>query len=280
MAELSDIPISEVDATKEAIQLEELRERNRKTQQETIVIGEEKIVTVEPAIQTPFKEKPVYDVPFKPRGTLLVQYIRNKLKKGYSPIILFVGRQRVGKTALALRIAYEINPSFNAATDMFFRVEEFAEALHKGTSKVLILDEAGVSLDPYEHMSIQQRVYNHIIQTQAYKNVVVFLVLPFASEIGKQHRKHVHAIAQVFARGCYKLYRCQTWHADLSNKPPRLIDVETVVGVPLPPKHIWDVYLTNGQDTYKRDIMDLQLSILQKKNTPKKKEAVHYTEIF
>lgn len=208
---------------------------------------------------------------------VILNHIRNQIKKGYSPIILVVGQQRSGKTALALRLAYEINNDFNTQTDMFFKIEDFAQAISENTHKVFILDEAGIELDPYEHMAIHQRVYSHIIQTQAYKNNVIFIVLPFASEIGKRHCKHVNAILEVFGRGCFKTYSAHSWRSDLSMRPPRLTHMETFVGMPLPPDNIWKPYIESGQKIYKEGIMSLQLDILamrKNKINPSKKQKI------
>lgn len=193
---------------------------------------------------------------------LIVDYINIQRKLGFSPIILFTGKQRTGKTALAMRMAYELNKDWDPKKYMTFKIEEFAEAYDTYNKQILILDEAGVPLDPYEHASITQRVYTHIIQTQAYKSNIVFLVLPFASEIGKQHRKHINAIVEVLWRGIYKLYRTRNWYSDMSNKPPRLEVIETVRDVPLPPPHIWEWYIGAGQKEYKESIMQMQRAIL------------------
>ena len=85
--------------------------------------------------------------------------------------------------------------------------------------------------------------------------------LPFASEIGKQHRKHVDAIIEVIWRGVYKLYKTQSWRSDLSNKPPRLELIEIVGGVPMPKCFKW--YQEEGQKVYKESIMSLQQDTLK-----------------
>jgi len=198
---------------------------------------------------------------------ILLNYIRSRLMHGKSGLILVVGEQRSGKTAIALRIAYEIDHAFDIDKQMFFKIQEFAGAMHRFNRKPLILDEAGVSLDPYEHMTITQRVYNHIIQTQAYKQNVVFLCLPFASEIGKQHRKHVNAIVEVQRPGVCKVYATFKWYADLSFKPPRSMLIEHISNppIPLPPPHIWDKYRSEFEKQYKESILNLQNDILDKK---------------
>lgn len=205
-------------------------------------------------------------------ASLLIQYLRNQLKRGFSPVCLVVGRQRTGKTWLAMKIAHTLDPSWTGEL-MTFKIENFVDIYNKYNKKVIILDEAGVTLDPYEHATIQQRVYNHIIQTQAYKQNIVFLVLPFASEIGKQHRKHVDLIIEVLGRGVYKLYRTRSWRSDLSQKPPRLETIEIVSGVDPPPKHIIDWYMSEGQKIYKESILAMQTEAMElRKNKGKKKQ--------
>lgn len=196
---------------------------------------------------------------------LILEYITKKMRKGHSPLIIVCGPTRTGKTALALKFASMIDKTFNVEKQMFFKIQDFARALAESNNKCLILDEAGVTLDPLEFQSVQQKVYNHLIQTQAFRTNCIFLVLPMARGIGKMHRDYVNAVVEVFARGCYKLYRTSIWHSDLSYKPPRLTHLETVVGVPLPPPEIWKPYLDFGQAAYKNTILDIQTAILEKK---------------
>ena len=207
---------------------------------------------------------------------IIIDYINIQRKMGFSPLILIVGRQRVGKTAIALRLAYEImGDKFDIKKHMTYKIEDFAEAYDKYSNVVLILDEAGIPLDPYEHMTITQRVYTHIVQTQAYKQNIVFLVLPFASEIGKNHAKHISCIVEVVWRGCYKLYATKSWHSDLSKRPPRLEKIEVVSGVPLPPPELWSWYKSQGQDEYKKSIMEMQMGILKARQSRRTGQPQH-----
>lgn len=205
---------------------------------------------------------------------LILRYVLNKMKKGHSPLIIVCGATRTGKTSLALKLASIIDPTFNVEKQMFFKIQDFAQALSVSNNKCLILDEAGVTLDPLEFQSVQQKVYNHLIQTQAFRVNCVFLVLPMARGIGKMHRDYVNAVLEVFARGCYKLYKTSIWHSDLSYKPPRLTHLETVIGVPLPPEHIWKPYQEFGQAAYKNTILDIQMAILEKKYGQQKPQEI------
>lgn len=196
--------------------------------------------------------------------SLTLDYIRKEKKKGYAPIILFVGRQRAGKTALAIRFAWELDPNWSLKY-MTFKIEDFVDIYDKHKNKIIILDEASVSLDPYEHMTISQRVYRHIIDTQAYLGNIVFLVLPFAKGIGKMHRDHVNAMVYVKGRGYYVSKAVLSRHDDLTFKPPYTMILEECWGTPLPPKHLWETYLKEGQKIYKENILELQKNILMDK---------------
>lgn len=193
---------------------------------------------------------------------LFFDWIRKEVRMGYSPFILVVGRQRTGKTALALRMAWEIYKKFDIDKHLFFDIPSFAHAIDKYSQKVLVMDEVGTSLDPVERFNMAQRVYNHIVQSQAYKNNVIFLILPFASEIGKVHRKHVNAIIDVKARGIYRFNKVLQWHSDLSQKPPPVMHIQTIVNMPLPPAHIWDLYKNKYEKQMKQSILSNEIEKL------------------
>ena len=197
-------------------------------------------------------------------SSIVIKYIRKEIRKGFSPIILIVGRQRTGKTATAMRLAYDIDNTWHPSL-MTSKIEEFLHLYNDHSKKILILDEASISLDPYEHMTITQRVYRHVIDTQAYKQNTIFIVLPFARGIGRTARDYVNMIINVKARGFYVAKAVFSQHDDLSFKPPYTWILEECHGVPLPPDHIWKPYLEGGQKKYKEAIMDVQMNILNKK---------------
>lgn len=210
--------------------------------------------------------------------TLVLTYIENQIKKGYSPIVLFVGRQRTGKTACAMRFAWELDHKWTPEL-MTYKIEDFVNLYDKYNNKIIILDEASVPLDPYEHANITQRVYKHVIDTQAYKQNIVFLVLPFARGIGKQHRDHVNVIVNMRGRGYYQAKAVLSRHDDLSFRVPWTMIIEEVWGIPLPPKEIWEQYKLGGQAVYKQNIMEMQKQMLQRKlqkTEPKKITSIPF----
>jgi len=209
---------------------------------------------------------------------LIVDYFKEQLRQGFAPICLIVGRQRIGKTSLGLRLAYEFDKNFDIESQFTFKILEFVKMYDKFENKILILDEAGVELDSFRAMEVRQRVLNHVIQTQAYKHNLVFFILPFASEIGKAHRKHVNVVIDVYKRKGYKAYASWSWRPDMSMKPPRLSLIEDVYDVPLPPPHIWDKYKAESEMQFKQSILTNEKELLSLKENTKKERPVYATQ--
>lgn len=216
----------------------------------------------------PFKQKEV-----RMEDTFLLQYLKNHTMKKFYPVILIVGRQRSGKTAMALWLAEQVcefrGQKFNIDTDMFFSIEDMANRYKDAKNKVLILDEAGISLNVFEGNSLPQRVFMKIMDSQAYLGNVLVICLPHASDIGRHHRNHVNLILEMRGRGCYTLYHVSKRYRDLSMKPPFIEEFETVYGIPLPTKETWEKYLLVGQQKFKQEILDTQIELLEEKKALK-----------
>lgn len=204
---------------------------------------------------------------------------RKQIRDGYQLIVIFTGMQRSGKTATAMRFAYELDQSWTPDL-MSFKIDDLVDLFSKNKHKIIIFDEAGVSLDPLQHLTLTQIVYKHIIQTQAYRQNHIFLCLPYAIEIGKAHRNHVQWTVNIRRYGnkvFYDTRKIMNRHDDLSFRPPYRYHLESAGAVPLPPKHIWEPYINKNQQVYKESIMTMQKNLLEaraKKNRPKPKPVL------
>lgn len=191
---------------------------------------------------------------------LLLEYLANKQRKGFSPICLICGEQRLGKTMLSFKLAWELKKyEFDPKKHYFTSVKEFAMAYFQNNNKVLIYDEIGDELDPFRAMDILNRAFSKIIQTQAFHNNILFAILPYAIDFTKGHRKYVKVVVEVVKRGRYKMYSTYTWAANLNETKIRLTHLETMDGVPLPPYHLEDYYKSKLEKSTKDEIMNRQL---------------------
>src|SRR4030042_2149414 len=134
-------------------------------------------------------------VKYKP-ATPITNWLRREKRKGFAAIVVFCGRQRSGKTAMAMTIAAEVDPNFSYDR-VCADVMEFAKAYQKYNKTVIILDEASTSLYVYDWNSLFQKVFSIINDTQAFKQNIVFICLPMVHKLGKIHRYDVDAIVQV-----------------------------------------------------------------------------------
>lgn len=196
--------------------------------------------------------------------TIFIEWVKNRIRKGFSPIILIVGKQRIGKTCLGLRLSYEIDRNFDCDKQLFFEVRQFAKSVRKYDNKVLLLDEAGIELDSYRYSDARQRCFSHIVQSQAYKQNTLFIVLPHSSDLAKCHRKYVDALIVVMGRGTYTMYKPSVPYWDMNDIDFRTKKIEIVIDVPLPPDHIFNAYKNKFEKQVKEGIIDAEIDRLDK----------------
>lgn len=209
--------------------------------------------------------------------TILMQRIRNQTAAGYSPIILIVGKQRRGKTMFALTIAHTLEGNnFNMEEQLKVNALDICKAYDKYSGKVLIFDEGGKELDLYRAMDEVNRAISHVIQSQAYKRNVLIIISPFANEIGKGHRKHVDAVVEIYKRGAYRLYALYSWYADINDTPVRMIGMEDIERIPLPPPEVVAYYKQYKEKQTKQEILTDEIGKLERRKI-KKEEEIYST---
>ena len=196
--------------------------------------------------------------------TIFLDWCKAKIRRGFSPIALIVGEMRVGKTCTALTLAYGIDKNFNPEEQMFFTVRDYLNAVKKFDHKVLILDEAGVELDSYRYSDARQRAFSHIIQSQAYKQNTLFIVLPHPSDFAKCHRKYVKALLVIPSRGRYIFYSPAVRYWDLNDLEITAKKIENVFDVPMPPAHIYNAYKQKYEKQIKEGILNKEIAELDK----------------
>ncbi len=210
--------------------------------------------------------------------TPLINWLRREVRNGNTPIVVFCGRQRSGKTAFALRAAHELYPKKFTYENLVGDIENFGAVYVKNNHNVIILDEASDSLYVYDWNSMFQRVFSVINDTQAFRHNIVFIILPQVHKLGKLHRYDVDAIIRTTKRKNYETRKDEVYYKykihlknydDLTMKPPRCMTILDWCGpVPFPPPHIWDPYIKQGQEEFKNKIMKKNMAAMMKKLRP------------
>lgn len=211
--------------------------------------------------------------------TPIVKWLRKQIRNRKTPIVVFCGETRSGKTMFSMRVAWELYPrKFSFSKNVAGSIEKWFELYDKTDHNVIILDEASVSLYLYDWSNILQKVFTHVTNTQAYKHNIVFLVLPQVSELGKVFRYKPNAIVEVNRYGQRVYYKYFIVHKNYSNLNFGQIK-QSFIGefgaVPLPPDDIVKDYLENGQQSFKEEIMARQRkTVLAQLNPTLKKKPV------
>jgi hypothetical protein len=131
----------------------------------------------------------------------------NKMRFGYSIIIVIVGGQRTGKSHFGVWLAWRIHSYF--FPDVPFDVSKFTfydpvDSIGKVGEydhEPIIIDEAGAVLNKQEWYEKVSLAMNKIIQTQAYKCNCYIFISPFGNDIAKAFRKHFDFLVFVTSRG-------------------------------------------------------------------------------
>lgn len=166
-------------------------------------------------------EKPLYSGPV-PGGHLktnlyLFANLVKMMRGGYSPLIAIVGKQRVGKSLVALMIASKIAEIFGKkfVLDRWVYYEPLAllEGLKDDAAgEARIMDEAINIIHRREWFAQSHILLSKIISTQSYLNVVHIWCCPFRSDLDPAFEKYFDFLLHVTDKGHVKVWMFKKKH--------------------------------------------------------------------
>jgi len=173
-----------------------------------------------------------------------------KMKRGYSPMFLICGKQRAGKSFIALWLAHTImkllhKKKFDVKTNVFFDPFETIKALEKIEKEPVIIDEAGVLLGNREWWDKFHIAFDKIIQTQGYKCNCYIFVLPFAIDLDKKFRKHIDYQIIMRRRGYFSVFEFIKKYGELKQEVKafkRILKENIIVKKRQLPNDVWIEY--------------------------------------
>ncbi len=133
----------------------------------------------------------------KTQSDILASIIGN-IKDGYSPVIVFCGRQQKGKTRGACSLANVLSCwlyyKYITIDDFFLKPIDLLKGINDDGYQILILDESGASgsgINKYEWWSQLNKLFDYIYQTQAILRNIYILCLPFVPDLTTDIRKYI-----------------------------------------------------------------------------------------
>jgi len=155
-----------------------------------------------------------------------IEKVVSLYNKGYSPILVFTGEMRCGKTTKAFLIANWLSwiiwgKPWDWKDGVITNIKQFVRKIDSSKEEIMFLDEVQGFLGAKEWYSPRNIIFNKIIQSQAYKHMIFILVLPYALGMAKDHRRVIHMLLWVKNRSMIYpvLWRKKFW--SLEETPSR-----------------------------------------------------------
>lgn len=180
-------------------------------------------------------------------NSIALTFMRDRVKAGYSPVMLVVGAPRSGKSLTAIDIAMKLAKTlrwkFMLEDTYFFGLEKFMDAFKSLRGRIIIIDEIGMDMDAHEWFSDFNKCFNYLIQTQAYKTNIYILVVPYAGYVARVHIPMIDLIGEKLGRTRISYYRVSPQYASV--KAAKFIFSrywETIKDIMLPPEYMVKAY--------------------------------------
>lgn len=199
-----------------------------------------------------------------------------KIKEGYSPIIGICGKQRTGKSLLAVWLCYMfmefMNKEYDPTKYTFYDPIAAVSNLEDQDRIPLLIDEAGSILHRREFYERLHQSLNKVIQTQGYKTILYIFVSPFISDIDKSFTKHFDFILRVDKRGRYKAFEVmKRYDQNDANKSSykRFMD-DVAIKLSDVPSQVWKSYQYFSIDEKEKMRKQIEVIEMQKKRKEEK----------
>jgi len=137
--------------------------------------------------------------------------ILQKMRWGYSPVILMTGNPNVGKTALGGLISEVISFNFhnipwNPEKYTFFDMNELSYKLLNVRKQCILIAEAGYDLSFDEWMKKASKFFDKVITTQRIMGNCYILNIPVAKDLARRFRRKIDFLFDVKRWGLAKVW--------------------------------------------------------------------------
>lgn len=136
------------------------------------------------------------------------KYIKRINKYDYDFFIVVCGKERRGKSTLAIQIGYYISNGTLTVDNICMDADQFTTALQNSKKgDVIIFDEAGTNLFSREAMSTVNRMLTKGFMVSGLKNICIILCIPSFFSLDTYIRTHrIDLLVNIPKRGRWKAY--------------------------------------------------------------------------
>lgn len=141
----------------------------------------------------------------------ILDVAKKVIKKDWDFIFCIDGRERSGKSTLAIQLAFYCDPTLDLSR-IVFSAREFEKAvLNSKPFQAIIYDEAYTGMYSRSSMTLINKALNTMIAEIGQKNLFIFIVMPAFHDLDKQiaiwrTSALFHVYTKDFTRGRYGVY--------------------------------------------------------------------------
>lgn len=194
----------------------------------------------------------------KPSGSWFVDLVIKRLIDHRPANVVFLGETGSGKSAAAIRLAYNIDPFFSLDR-IVFSVADFMKLINSGLARgsAIIFDDAGVGISNRDWQQEQSKIFGKVSQTVRHRDYLIIFTLPDRSFLEKQSRNLIQfEFSATTERGLFKVLKIipskirnmtESWGVEMKKTIYRkdgvpVIQLRKYVRFQMPPKNIFEPY--------------------------------------
>lgn len=171
------------------------------------------------------------------------------MKRGFSPIIMVVGNQRMGKSFFAVWLGIKIHSffhgmdGFDITKHTYYDPMETIKHLKDYRNTFMILDEAGVVMNNKEWMKQLPKIFEKILISQGYLRTVQIVIAPFLNNIPKGIRQQIDMVCFARKRGVITVKKIPKKYDSVKDSVPTPYTLEQIkLSMKTVPSGIWKTY--------------------------------------
>lgn len=155
----------------------------------------------------------------------IVKRICERYRAGYSPVILFCGKMRSGKTTKAYLLLHWISwilfgHAWNWKDGTMISFDQIIEKIDDPDTPIKLADEIQRMFSKRDVQKQESVLGNKLLTSQAYMHYLFAMIMPRASGLGGDHIANVDYVIYVRDRKCIMPYKIDNnlWDIDIKKR--------------------------------------------------------------
>ncbi len=127
-----------------------------------------------------------------------IRYIQKRIKNNLNFLALAQGSTGIGKSWAMIKIAYDLDNSFEAR-QIAFNFKQVMEIINsdwfkKKKIKIIVFDEAQIDISNRQWQSLTNKLMNYLLSTFRHQNIILLFTSPYVDFLDSSAKKLIHCV--------------------------------------------------------------------------------------